>query len=586
MAMQKKMNRKINIPLPAAVGVGLAALLVLGFLGLRLYANLGNFDFSYMKVSAWEYKKEEGTGILELDSDRRVLTICLSEDAINTLLARQHPGTVLRLAEGRLFQSLAHWTGRWPVSAAVRIETRQECLGFILTDFRLGTGEIEIPRALAGEEEELVLEIEDLLPSWLRLAGAELRVDGLLIETDILLPVLKEKLAGLLAGIRKSYLDIAAREPDNAEGLIPETAEAFRTGQISDELALALLEDFVTDRSELYRLLPLLEPETAAGFLEEQEAWLSEEFDASAFVKKQAEYEMEARSRAARWLWQRLRQETGTEEGEAWPLYGAQGTPYSPSSGILYDSEWILNHHALPEAYACYAEELRLYFNNQTGELTVIAELNETQALLLQEDQYRVENKEQLALDCPGWDSGAERPAQPEKGSPEAQALTDLLKQQYGVQTVHIRFLATAEQEAFAVFSLEDEKKLRSVLFRREAEWQIAEEMITDYRAYLRDNPGTNGLLFPEYSVAEVTDKPLSASAMNQLVRFLKTKKALTGRETVAYCSYIGRFLYLQTSGGAERVVRLNEKGLPAECLPVQEAREAWELPPFLTDVL
>lgn len=110
--------------------------------------------------------------------------------------------------------------------------------------------------------------------------------------------------------------------------------------------------------------------------------------------------------------------------------------------------------------------------------------------------------------------------------------------------------------------------------------------MITDYRAYLQGNSGANGLLFPEYSVAEVTDKPLSASAMDQLIRFLKTEKALTGRETVVYCSYIGRFLYLQTSGGAEWVVRLNEKGLPAEHLPVQEAREVWELPPFLTDVL
>lgn len=270
----------------------------------------------------------------------------------------------------------------------------------------------------------------------------------------------------------------------------------------------------------------------------------------------------------------------------------ANNIDYLNDGGILYDTK-RQEHITLQSIKGLYEissdvikkemESCSYYVKDEV--FYVKYKLNEEQMLLVSKDTYQLTSIENANETLPVTAIKDQGPGEVKAGSEEAKLIKGAIQKYVETEDdLYFRFLNVGLNSAYALVSFENSyQTIHSyALFKSDEGWQaLCNDMA--YRDINTTYPTFDIKLIPPYDHSQVRLKQISGYGRSAIISELRYKGLYPGG-SIAFCSYIGDYVFVQLTGGQEFVL-VNEKGILKQALPRSEAQQQWELPLLLTTI-
>lgn len=581
------------------LGISLAGILaaaVVTAMILYIYVRKHEFSYQYREVEIEEYLKETGIEVLSLDLDSQTITAALPEDAFNTAMNRflEEQGNtvegvsilhmVFRQADGRVYMQIKKDGLILPVAAKVTMTVEGDSLQFGLQDFALGTMEWKLPKSFIQGQMQWSVPLDELPgPDWVSLTGLDWDEQEIHAQMKIDVSKLISIFQGFLSGIEENYLDMMLAKEDHG-ALLDRIQAIYGGAAMTEEDALAVLQDFFNTQSQLFPMLSILDEATSEQILQRYAYLVRPGTDYQAYSELRAELSLQMKATVAGYVERGLYSMLGKTVGEPLTLFSIKGTPYDPSHGTLYNLETVLAANPVEDRYKPLLEGMRLYYRIEDGSCSVLTEANnEGQILVVSNGSYLVISEEEANSQFPYREEEADVAQLLPQGNSTRQDIEAAAAAGLGIGDIKTRYIAASEDCAFGVFTDGMSHTLRAAtLEQKDGSWQLKDSDVTEYWAYNRDNPAFNASVFPLNTVNDVSIKSISQAGQSAILTKARASGYAAGKDTIRFSCFIGSHIYVSFSGGGECVIHVNSLGVLDDCTSVEDARENWSLPPFL----
>ena len=607
----------------------------------RLNNSAVTYDYKY--VSSQEYLQQNGSTVLSYDEEKNQIAFMMNEDLINTVLNAYLQSQNYMLGDYKIYEMVYRQkeekfyfqlqAGLFRVPARANVEATwdrgNQQLVLAFSNVHQGredslwaswTDELRLPSLRISAE---YLEA----PQWLE-------VDGVELNTNEMLLYFAPNLSQLMEMVQERFTaDPVYLGWQNALENCPQPVRRLyqivqKESRMTREDMRNFIKMFIDRQDELAQLLAVMDSQSAADFLEEYRAYITESVTEKALTSRQEQIKQSVKTVVARELKGALeeyiaggigvvpdamKQPAGSTDNSyvnftdgarllgtaivVQAQQGGQNTEWVPEqtyvvdAGVIYDynvqafltAEWMAQQYTVTVPNVNFLKDIRLYYQCESGEITALITEDDGTVLAVRENETQRLTVSKAEAEYPEYGRTPVLASTPAMDSVSRNGVILTLKNGLGEGEILSRYMSAASNSAFIVFSTEEhEERVRTAVLTYDGEnWSVSDYDVTDYLQYMYLHPEINGTIFPKESLQDIVVRTIPGEGLQLLLSKAKQLNLATDTDTLDYYYYIDNYIYTHFSNGKDCVFQVSDAEEILACRAVESAKSNWRLPPF-----